>query len=331
MEGQTEQIGTDPLVSVVIPCFNAGSTLARTLNSVTQQSYPRLEIIIVDDGSTDSSRQVATLFADQDDRIRILEQDNRGVAAARNRAIAEASGNLIAPIDADDLWAPAKIERQVRMIEADPALGLVYCWFENINFDDEIIAGGFHFSFEGDVLPDMARFDFVGNGSNALMRREAIEEAGGYDVSLRAAGAEGCEDWKLWLTIAESWRFGVVAQPLVGYRHSAGNMSSRTAQMLRSADRISAEFRERHPELSETFKAHMADRIFWNFCRSVDDGNWADAKELLVRYPLLGWKSALSHLARSPLQIGRTKASRLAHRIQNVGGNGASRRSFIAR
>jgi glycosyltransferase involved in cell wall biosynthesis len=330
MEGNTEQARADPLVSVVIPCFNAGGTLARTLHSVTRQSYSRLEIIIVDDGSTDSSRQVATLFADQDDRIRILEQANYGVAAARNRAIAEASGSLIAPIDADDLWAPTKIERQVRMIETDPALGLVYCWFENINFDDEIIAGGFHFSFDGDVLRDLARFDFVGNGSNALMRREAIEAVGGYDVSLRAADAEGCEDWKLWLAIAENWRFGVIDQPLVGYRHSAGNMSSRTAQMLRSADRVSTEFRKRHPELSEIFKAHMADRIFWNFCRSVDDGNWTDAKELLVRYPLLGWKSALSHLARSPLQIGRTKASRLAHRIHNVGGARVPRRSFLA-
>jgi glycosyltransferase involved in cell wall biosynthesis len=320
----------NPLVSVVIPCFNAGATLARTLQSVTRQSYPHLEIIIVDDGSTDSSRQVAALFADQDHRIRILEQPNQGVAAARNRGIMEAEGRLIAPIDADDLWASTKIEQQVRMIEADPEMGLVYCWFENINFEDEIITGGFRFSFEGEVLPDVARFDFVGNGSNALMRREAIEVAGGYDLSLRAAGAEGCEDWKLWLSIAENWRFGVVPQPLVGYRVSAGNMSSRTAQMLRSADRVAAEFRERHPELSETFKAHMADRIFWNFCRSVDDGNWTDAKELLVRYPLLGWKSALSHLARSPLQIGRTKASRLAHRIHNVGGARVPRRSFLA-
>src|SRR3981081_1852732 len=102
-----------PLVSVLIPAFNAEETVADTLRSVRAQSYRNLEIIVVDDGSRDNTARIVSQFESEDSRIRLIEQANSGVAAARNAAPAASSGSLIAPLDADDLWHPQKIELQV--------------------------------------------------------------------------------------------------------------------------------------------------------------------------------------------------------------------------
>lgn len=108
------------LVSVVIPAFNAEATIDETLCSVRSQSHERLEIIVVDDGSTDDTVAVAERHADRDPRITIIRQDNAGVAAARNAGWQAARAEFIAFIDADDLWAPGKIERQLQaMIDGE--------------------------------------------------------------------------------------------------------------------------------------------------------------------------------------------------------------------
>jgi GT2 family glycosyltransferase len=281
----------DPLVSVVIPCFNAARTLSRTLASVCNQTYQHLDIIVVDDGSTDLSAAVAANFAASDRRVRLLKQPNAGVAAARNLGIASALGEFVAPVDADDLWAPEKIELQVRKIREDAAIGLVYAWFENINDDDEIFHGGFRFRFEGHVLHELCRLDFIGNGSNAMMRTSAARAVGGYDASLRAQGAEGCEDWKLALQLAEEHKFAVVPQILMGYRHSTGNMSNRTWQMIRSAKLVASDFSARHPDLAETLDQHIIDRLFSNCARCLKQRRWRDASRLMVELYAYGLKA----------------------------------------
>ncbi len=174
-----------PLVSVVVPCFNAARTLSRTLQSAQQQTYQNLEIIIIDDGSTDSTYEIATQFAAHEPRAHVIRQPTGGVAAARNSEIAQARGEFVAPLDADDLWASHKIECQVKKIQGDSSTGLVYAWFDNINDDDEIIPGGSRARYEGFVLPELCAIDFVGNGSNPLMRTSAVREVGGYDPELR--------------------------------------------------------------------------------------------------------------------------------------------------
>jgi glycosyltransferase involved in cell wall biosynthesis len=272
----------DPIVTVIIPCFNAARTLFRTLASVRTQTYRNLDIIIVDDGSTDSTAAIATEFAASDHRVRVLKQPNSGVASARNLGIANALGEFIAPLDADDLWSPQKIELQLRKIQEDAAIGLVYAWFENINDDDEIFHGGFRYHIEGHVLRELCRLDFIGNGSNAMMRAAAVRAVGGYDASLRAQSAEGCEDWKLALRLAETCKFAVVPKILIGYRHSAGNMSNRIRQMIKSAKLVASDFSDRYPDLAGTLDQHIADRLFSNCARCVKQRRWRLAARLMI-------------------------------------------------
>jgi glycosyltransferase involved in cell wall biosynthesis len=264
---------------------------------VHHQTYTNLEIIIVDDGSMDCTCEIATVFAKEDPRAQVVRGPNRGVGAARNLGIAHARGEFIAPIDADDLWAPQKIELQVKKIQEDESVGLVYTWFDNINDDDEIIPGGFSFQFEGDVLRELCATDFIGNGSNPLMRTSAVREVGGYDPELRTQSAEGCEDWKLALALAERYKFGVVSARLLGYRYSLGNMSNRTALMIRSARLVAAEFSIRHPELAGILHNHIGERLFSYSVKCLKQRRWKDAFSLMREAAPYGFVWNLKRIA----------------------------------
>ena len=226
---------TLPLVSVIVPAFNAAATLARTLRSVAAQDYPNLEILIVDDGSTDGTAEVAALFCSGEPRARLLRKPNGGVASARNHALAQARGEYVAPIDADDLWHPAKISRQVAAARRMPGVtGFVYCWFRDIDHADRVWRDGPALSVLGRALQRLAYFNFVGNGSAPLFARQALLSVGGYDERLRQRGAEGCEDLLVQLAVARRYGVTVVPEYLVGYRLTAGAMSGDAGRMHRS-------------------------------------------------------------------------------------------------
>src|SRR6267378_894238 len=112
-------VDKDPLVSVILPVRDGESSIGDTLESALGQTYRNIEVIVVDDGSRDRTRAIVEARALRDSRVRVIGQNNRGLAASRNRALAIARGEFIAPLDADDLWDPTKMERQVhRMTEA---------------------------------------------------------------------------------------------------------------------------------------------------------------------------------------------------------------------
>jgi hypothetical protein len=233
--GSLDPFGAGPLVSVVVPAFNAEATLRRSLCSIAAQDYPTLEILIVDDGSTDSTAAVAERFCVAEPRARLLRKDNGGVASARNHGLAHASGDFIAPVDSDDLWHPGKISRQMRaaLSAAEPP-GFVYCWFRDIDEAGRVWRDGPPLSAEGPALQRLACFNFVGNGSTPLFSRRALLAVGGYDERLRELGAEGCEDLLVQLRVAQHFPVAVVPEYLVGYRLSPGSMSSDPDRMFRS-------------------------------------------------------------------------------------------------
>lgn len=227
--------GAFPLVSVVVPAFNAEATLAETLESVAAQTYPNLEIIIVDDGSTDSTAAVAGAFCEIEPRARLIRQKNAGVAAARNMGIAVAAGEWIAPMDADDLWHPTKIEKQLSAaLAAAKKPGLVYCWFHYIDGESRVVGSSARWEAKGRAFNQMACYNFVGNGSAPLLLREAVMAVGGYDTSLRAEQGQGCEDLLLQLQIARTYLVAAVPEHLVGYRVGSGGMSRNAEQMRKS-------------------------------------------------------------------------------------------------
>ena len=243
------------LVSVVIPAYNAAATLDETLRSLRSQTHHALEIIVVDDGSTDDTRAIAERHAAIDCRVQVVTQDNAGVAAARNTGWRRARSDLIAFVDADDLSAPTRIERQIRVLETGGRrVGLVYCWSVRIDSQGLFtpVSGGPH--WEGDVLDQLCVSNFVGNGSAALVRRQALIDADGFDSRLRAAGAEGCEDYLLYFRVAERYHFAVVPEHLVGYRYLPNNMSSNRVSMLRSWLLVLDEILSRHPDHRDAVK-----------------------------------------------------------------------------
>ena len=236
------------LVTVIIPALNAARTIDETLRSVRSQTYRRLEILVVDDGSVDATAQIVRSHVAEDRRIRLIQQPNSGVAAARNRAIAEATSDYVAPIDADDLWQPSKIEKQLtRLHHEGETVALVYTWLAVIDENSRIVAAVPGPTHTGNVINEIFGGNFPGNGSTVLMRKAAVIEAGGYDPSLRARSAQGVEDWQLYFRIATRHEFSVVPEYLTGYRKTATGMSTDVLQMLRSRDLLAEEMCNRYP------------------------------------------------------------------------------------
>ena len=224
-----------PLVTVVVPAFNAERTLAETLRSVLSQTYRNIEVLVVDDGSTDGTAGVAESLAAKDPRLTLIRKENGGCASARNLGIKRARGVFVAPLDADDLWHPTKLEKQVSAALAAPEPpGFVYCFFRPIDSDANLARPVAPYACRDRVLIHHLYENFVGNGSGPLLSRAAALEVGGYDERLGRRGAIGCEDLLLQLQIARRHPVEFVPEFLVGYRTGTGGMSTDRRRMYRS-------------------------------------------------------------------------------------------------
>jgi hypothetical protein len=262
-----------PLVSVVVAAYNAASYIEQTCRSVLHQTYAPLELIVVDDGSTDDTAAIVGRLAAIDSRIHLIRQPNRGVAAARNRAIEVATGEFLAPLDADDLWAPEKLAQQVaRFLEAGPDTGMVYCWWAWIDSHNYVMDRSPRWRVEGRALERLIEVNFTGSASVPLYRRSAVVEIGGFNESLRDKQAQGCEDWDLAIRIAERYPIAVVRSVLVGYRRRPGSMSSACDVMWRSQEEVMGALAKRQPTMPAStlersngqFALHLAGVAFWS-------------------------------------------------------------------
>jgi glycosyltransferase involved in cell wall biosynthesis len=213
------------LVSVVIPTYNYHQFVVEAVESVLAQTYQPLEIIVVDDGSTDGTRAELERF---EGRIRYLFQENRGLPAARNRGIRAAEGEYVALLDADDLWAPTKIAKQVAVLERSPQVGLVFCGLTRVD-----VASGQSTirhcppDLRGDVRRQLLQRNCVtGSASAALVRRACFDKVGLFDETLRSA-----EDWEMWIRISRHFHFDYVQEPLIILRNHGGNMRTRIERM----------------------------------------------------------------------------------------------------
>jgi glycosyltransferase involved in cell wall biosynthesis len=239
-----------PLVTVILPVYNGADFVGSTLQSVRSQTYRDLEIVVVDDGSTDNTLAVLDAQAAGDPRVRLISQNHAGVACARNRAIAEARGEFVAPIDADDLWVPEKIARQMsRLLRAGETTGFVYSWWVWIDGNGAVLDRSPRWMIEGMALEKLISINFCGNASVPLFRKHCLDEVGGYNEKLAAAKAGGCEDWEVVLRIAERYRIAVVPEVLLGYRQRPRTMSAACETMWRSRQMVMRGIRLLRPEL----------------------------------------------------------------------------------
>ncbi len=264
------------LISVILPVHNGEKILGETIASVLSQSHDNLELIIVDDGSSDRSYEIACDFRSRDPRVQVHRQPNAGVAAARNAAIRLSTGAFIAPIDADDLWHPDKLAKQHDTFSASSEpLGVVYT--ASIHIDDAGRALSHCHWIDrpvGHVWLELFVNNFTGNASTPLFRAQCLREVGGYDDSLVAAGAQGAEDWDICLRLAERYPFGFVPECLVGYRLTPGTMSCNTNRMKASYDLVVRNLQARGWPLQKRFRRYSESRIAqylaWQSARSGD-------------------------------------------------------------
>jgi glycosyltransferase involved in cell wall biosynthesis len=218
-----------PIVSVVIPCFNYGRFLRDAVASVRSQTFAEHEIIVVDDGSTDDTEDVARELGAA---IRYLCQSNQGPAAARNTGIAAARGRYIGFLDADDMWHPEKLARQVPILDARPEVVLVYA--DSTYFDSatgcEVGRHRDRFAhYEGRVLGRLVEAGNFIPSPTPLVRRAILEDVGGFDASLRGMPTE---DWDLWVRVAARGEVAYIDESLARYRLH-GAQASRNVDALR--------------------------------------------------------------------------------------------------
>jgi len=315
-----------PLVSVVIPAYNAANTIAEALKSACAQSYRNLEIIVVDDGSTDDTGDIVRQIAAEDSRIRLIQTPNRGVAAARNRGIEEARADYVAMLDADDLWHPTKLQKQMEVMRSSPVEpGFVYCLYRNINADGLVTYSAPEVACRGNVLTRHVYVNFVGNGSSLLLRRDAIEAVGGFDPGLRQRGIEGCEDLLLQLKIASNFNVDFVPEYLVAYRQHPSMMSLDQHRMLRSRIAALELVREVAPHVpGYVFRWNLAQQCYRTALSCARRRRWGLAARLFARSFIHDPRSAFAKI-RVTLQPRRPPAGLFASYSPSEGANPPSR------
>jgi glycosyltransferase involved in cell wall biosynthesis len=266
------------LISIVIPAYNAERFIGRTLSSALNQTFKDIEVIVVNDGSTDRTQSIVEKFAANDRRVRLFNTRNRGVARARNFGIENARGTYVAFLDADDLWHPSKIQLQFEALNAyasDPSWAGVYVFHRAIDEEDRVIGiGPVTMNCRGYVLARALVLKFIGNGSSLLVRREAAMAVGGFDPSYVDAGVGGCEDLDFELRLAAQYRIEVVRSFLVGYRLYQGNMSSNRVRMAKSLIATVEQHIRRNPSMPPRIKRWgIGDGYRWAFenLRSVKE------------------------------------------------------------
>lgn len=232
-----------PKVTVIIPAFNAEAYIGETLASVREQTLRDIEVLLIDDGSSDGTLREAERFVGTMD-LKIIEQANAGPAAARNVGIKRAASAYCAFIDCDDLMLPERLAAQAAALDADPDLGLAFT--DLMTFNESGIVHRTRRAFSdpcgGMVLERLLMDNFI-TTSTVMAPRQRLIEAGLFDESSRLS-----EDFDLWLRIARRWPIAYVDQPLVKYRHRPGSLSEDKFVTGLSALQVVEKFWNENPE-----------------------------------------------------------------------------------
>lgn len=219
------------LVSVVIPCYNSAAFVGQAIHSALQQTYHSVEIIVVNDGSTDRFDAAVAPFAA---RITIISQPNRGVSAARNQAIAACRGEFIAFLDADDCWLPGKLAAQLAVFHASAEVGFVHSERVAIDADGRQVSAPSRWPrarMQGSCLAALLEGNSIAVSSVVVRRQVLGDERFSPDVS-------SAEDWDVWLRLAARTQFAYLAEPQMQYRLHDSNASKNLGRMRRDELRI---------------------------------------------------------------------------------------------
>lgn len=264
----------NPVVSVVIPCYNQERYLGEAIESVLTQDLAAQEIIVVNDGSTDNSGEIAKSFVG---RIRYIEQPNSGVSAARNVGIRLSTGRYIAFLDADDFCLPGRLSVQAAVLDRSPSVGLVAC--DGIRVNDVGARLGL-LSQTGTAPNNRNNFrwetvSYCALPSTVMVRKECFERYGGFEESLRSIG----EDWLMWVTLSVAYDMIFVERPLAGYRLHSQNATSKSDR-FRNANRQASKMAVQAPHFGAYPASFQARLLYFRFATAW----WSESKLHAIRY-----------------------------------------------
>lgn len=278
-----------------MPAHNAVAFVGEALRSALEQTFDDLEIVVVDDGSTDATADLAASFGDV---VRVVRQPNRGPGAARNHGIREARGRFIAFLDADDLWDADMVRSQVEALRADPALGLVFtnCWYTDGRRLVPVVRTAQRIAHSGLVFARLLHENFIVT-STVMARRECLEAAGGFDEDLPVS-----EDYDLWLRLCRTYPVRFIDRPLVRYRIHAQGTFRDLGKRLAARARIFAKVeRETDPALRPDpaeLRAVRAAYVRHTAAIYLSEGDHARARALLEEVRALGGEAAGARITR---------------------------------
>lgn len=271
-------------VSTVIPAFNAANYIADAIGCVLAQSHGDVEVVVIDDGSTDNTAAIASQI---DKRVRCLRQPNRGLSAARNRGIEESTGEFVAFLDADDMWAPTKLEKQLALLDCNASIGVVHTdscrLMQSTGHIDEFPAN--RHEFVGKCWIPLWHGNRIGV-SSVMVRRSVLQEYGCFDEEIRRPTAQ---DYDLWLRLARHVEFGFVPEPLHIARYHETNASRDKVAMIEDTIYVLKKELGRHRQ--EYLAAGVRDldaRVAYEFARLANvylqNNSSSEARVAILRY-----------------------------------------------
>lgn len=305
----------NPKVSVVMPVYNVQETVALSIASVLQQSYEDYELIIVDDGATDNSGVICQIIALQDVRIRIIQQKNKGLAAARNTGIENARGEFVAFLDSDDLWHEDKLLQHVELLSARPEVGVTYSASQFIDVAGRPLGLFQQPKTERISAADVLLRNPIGNGSAPVIRKQVLDEIAFiddngdqnyFDASLRQS-----EDIECWVRIISTtqWQFAGLADALTSYRVNESGLSANVEKQLASWETAISKMQGYAPELiQQSGKLARANQYRYLARRAIRSRDADNA----MKYALKSVAQAPSILIRQPTRTLSTLAAMTA-------------------
>ncbi|MEM8504668.1 MAG: glycosyltransferase [Cyanobacteria bacterium P01_D01_bin.1] len=280
------------LVSIIVPVYNGASTIRETLDSVLQQSFDAFELIVIDDGSTDNTLEIVASF--DDPRLSVFSYPNAGVATTRNRGVAQASTEYISFIDADDLWTPDKLARQLDALESSSNAAVAYSWTDYIDQSGRFIASDQRVTFSGNAYGELLRRDFLESASNVIIRRKAFLDVGGFDPSL-----SGAADWDFFLRLAKRYDFVAVPHLGVLYRISNSSMSANLSMQEQECIAVLEQAYEQAPAHLQSLKPQSFGQLYQYLSFSAMRGPLSRDSGLMALHYL---RRSLAHSPRIAVQ-----------------------------